>query len=67
MFALSETSDKPERGVNKQHVAVALDYEPERQHAPKVVASGRGTVAEQILQIALAHGVKVREDANLAA
>lgn len=35
--------------------------------APRVVASGRGAVAEQILNLAFAHGVRVREDADLAA
>jgi flagellar biosynthesis protein len=33
---------------------------------PKVVASGYGTVAEDILALAFAHGIKVREDADLA-
>ena len=31
-----------------------------------MVAGGRGRVAEQILQLAFANGVKVREDADLA-
>ncbi len=47
-------------------VAVALDYDPARDRAPKVVAGGRGEIAEQILQIAFANGVRVREDADLA-
>jgi flagellar biosynthesis protein len=34
--------------------------------APRVVASGRGAVAEQILQIAFERGVKVRTDSDLA-
>ncbi len=34
--------------------------------APRVVASGRGALAEQILQIAFDRGVKVRNDADLA-
>ena len=34
--------------------------------APKVVATGKGHVAEQILQLAFAHGVKVRTDPDLA-
>jgi flagellar biosynthesis protein len=34
--------------------------------APRVVASGRGAVAEQILQIAFERGVKVRSDSDLA-
>ena len=47
-------------------VAVALEYDPDSEFAPKVVAGGRGAIAEQILQIAFAQGVKVREDADLA-
>ena len=31
-----------------------------------MVASGRGSIAEQILAIAFAKGIKVREDADLA-
>jgi flagellar biosynthesis protein len=33
--------------------------------SPKVVASGQGFVAEQILQIAFDNDIKVREDADL--
>lgn len=47
-------------------VAVALHYDPDRPDLPKVVASGRGSVAEQILQLAFANGVKVRTDPDLA-
>lgn len=36
------------------------------QAAPRVTASGRGAVAEQILQIAFERGVKVRTDSDLA-
>ena len=34
--------------------------------APRIVAKGHGAVAEQILELAFAAGVKVREDADLA-
>ncbi len=47
-------------------VAVALSYDPETDAAPKVIAGGRGAVADQILEIAFAQGIKVREDADLA-
>ena len=47
-------------------VAVALAREHPTDRAPKVVAGGRGQVAEQILQIAFQNGIKVREDADLA-
>lgn len=46
-------------------LAVALKYEPRSEYAPRVVASGRGSIAEQILAIAFAKGIKVREDADL--
>lgn len=50
-----------------QTLAVALDYDPaEGDQAPRVVASGRGHVAEQILALAFAHGVRVRADPDLA-
>ncbi len=45
-------------------IAVALEVQPD-QAAPRITASGRGFVAEQILEIAFANGVKVREDADL--
>ena len=50
----------------KSPVAVALQYELGQDNAPRVVAGGRGTIAEQILQIAFAQGIKVREDPDLA-
>jgi flagellar biosynthesis protein len=50
----------------KRPVAVALQYEPDHDNAPRVVAGGRGTIAEQILQIAFAQGIKVRADPDLA-
>ena len=37
-----------------------------RASATRVSATGRGAVAEQIIAIALDHGVKLREDADLA-
>jgi flagellar biosynthesis protein len=37
-----------------------------RPNAPRVVATGRGAVAEQILAIAFERGVPVREDSDLA-
>ena len=45
--------------------AVALKYERLRETAPKITASGRGPVAEQILALAFANGVPVREDPDL--
>jgi flagellar biosynthesis protein len=61
---MADTDEQSEAG--KRQIAVALSYEPGVADAPRVVASGHGAVAEQILQIAFANGVKVREDADLA-
>lgn len=48
-------------------IAVAVKYKPKAaSDAPKVVATGRGKLAERILKLAFASGVKVREDADLA-
>lgn len=45
--------------------AVAIEYQRGGDTAPLVTASGRGAVAEQILQIAFDRGIKVRKDAEL--
>jgi flagellar biosynthesis protein len=45
--------------------AVALRYRSHQDQAPRVVAKGRGPVAEKILQLARAHGIPVRQDRNL--
>ncbi|MCS7203614.1 MAG: EscU/YscU/HrcU family type III secretion system export apparatus switch protein [Thermodesulfovibrio sp.] len=42
--------------------AVALRYDEERDSAPRVVAKGRGWIAEKIIEIARQHGVPIRED-----
>jgi flagellar biosynthesis protein len=47
-------------------IAVALSYDESPASLAKVTASGKGEVAEQILQLAFARGVKVRTDSDLA-
>ena len=48
----------------KPRLAVALKYEEPR--VPRVVASGRGAIAENIIGTASANGVPVRENPELA-
>lgn len=61
------TSEKDHEGEdNKQAVAVALAHDLKDGRPPRMVAGGRGRIAEQILEIAFANGVRVREDADLA-
>ncbi len=45
--------------------AAALRYEPDRDQAPKVVAKGRGKIAEKIVAAAQQHDVPLVEDRNL--
>ena len=47
--------------------ATALRYDPESGGPPKVVATGRGLIAERILAEAEGAGVPVRRDEALAA
>lgn len=49
----------------KRKEAIALRYEPEKGDAPKVIAKGKGLIAEQILQRAEENKVPIQEDPNL--
>lgn len=61
--------DRPQTpsSTDKRQVAVAIQGEEGHPDStPKVIASGRGKLAEEILAVAFAKGIKVREDADLA-
>jgi flagellar biosynthesis protein len=46
--------------------AAALKYDQAKNMAPRVVAKGKGHMAEQIIQVARANNVPLHEDKNLA-
>ncbi|MDJ0951855.1 MAG: EscU/YscU/HrcU family type III secretion system export apparatus switch protein [Alphaproteobacteria bacterium] len=50
----------------EEELAVALEYAPRSDDAPRLVAKGRGELARQIIELAEANGVSVRQDADLA-
>lgn len=53
--------------ITGRTVAVAIEASNIDHDSPaKITASGRGKLAEQILQIAFSRGIKVRTDADLA-
>jgi flagellar biosynthesis protein len=58
-----KTSEDSPKDVPKTR-AVAIEEQPDGG-APKITAQGRGHVAEKILEVAFAAGVKVRTDADL--
>jgi len=49
-----------------EKAAVALSYDIGSPDLPRIVATGRGRLAEEILRLAFEAGVKVRQDADLA-
>lgn len=54
----------PRKGASTQK-AVAIAYDQASDAPPSIVATGKGAIAEQILAVAFANGVRVREDAEL--
>ena len=55
---MSATPDK--------QIAVALRYERGKKDAPRVVAKGRGTIGEKIIEVAKANNVPIEENEVLA-
>jgi len=51
--------------MDKSPKAVALKYDATKDSAPKLIAKGRGRVAEKIIEIANANQVPLVEDQNL--
>ncbi len=51
----------------KQPQAAALGYDPQQDAAPRLLAAGRGAVAERIIALARQNGIVIREDPLLVA
>lgn len=62
---IREDAPRPAAAAPAIGKAVAIEYDRSKEEAPKVTASGSGSIAEQILQIAFDRGIKVRQDAEL--
>jgi flagellar biosynthesis protein len=45
--------------------AVALRYDPDREPAPRIVATGQGHIAESILRIAEENDIPLHHDSDL--
>jgi flagellar biosynthesis protein len=52
--------------IPENQIAIALEDRTASGAAPKIIASGRGAVAQKILDLATQHNIKVRKDADLA-
>ena len=55
-----------EKENQKVKTAVALAYDPNEDGAPKVIASGKGALAEKIIEQAKDNKIPVHEDDKLA-
>ncbi|MFQ5973955.1 MAG: EscU/YscU/HrcU family type III secretion system export apparatus switch protein, partial [Alphaproteobacteria bacterium] len=65
--AMSDPSESPrdERPSARRTTAVAVRESEGDGGLPRIVAKGHGTLGEQILALAFANDVRVREDPNL--
>jgi flagellar biosynthetic protein FlhB len=52
--------------TNPTHFAVALDYEPQDMHAPRVMAKGAFNIAQRIVDIARENNIPVVQNVPLA-
>lgn len=50
----------------EKKTAIALEYEPAKDQAPKVIASGQGFLAEKIIDVAKESEIPVHRDEKLA-
>ncbi len=50
---------------SRQKRAAALKYQSKSDNAPKVIAKGKGKVAERIIEIAKEHNIYIHNDPDL--
>ena len=50
---------------SRQKRAAALKYQSKLDNAPKVIAKGKGKVAEKIIEIAKEHNIYIHNDPDL--
>lgn len=51
--------------MDRSPKAVALKYDSKNDRAPRVIAKGRGNIAEKIIDVARQNNVPLYEDQNL--
>lgn len=49
----------------RQPTAVAVRYDAQKEQSPRVIAKGKGLIAEKILELARQHDIPVYQDADL--
>lgn len=61
----NNNKDRDKETDNKPKISVALEYVP-GEEAPKIIASGKGSLAERIIEKAKEADVPIYEDSKLA-
>lgn len=56
-----ERMKKPE----KQLLAASLQYDKDKDRAPKITAKGKGLIAEKIIELARENGIPIQQDTGL--
>ena len=54
---------KEKKQVTK--MAAAIKYDTEKSNAPAITASGKGTIAEKIIEVAREQGIPIKNDPDL--
>ncbi len=55
---------KEEKNKTKQKAA-AISYDIDKDEAPKIIASGQGTIAEKIIEAAQEHDIAIEENQDI--
>ncbi len=63
---LNNQFGKKDNKPDKNRTAIALEYNPNESDAPKVVATGKGLIADKIIEEAKNANVPVHKDSKLA-
>jgi flagellar biosynthesis protein FlhB len=64
--AIAETRQADVLLVNPTHIAIALRYRKDESGAPRVLAKGKGVLAEAMRDTARSHGIPIVQDIPLA-
>lgn len=62
-----DMSSDPQNDASIRRIAAALGYDTETDDAPKLLAKGRGELADRIIALAKQHDIPIREDRDLVA
>jgi type III secretion protein U len=52
--------------TNPVHIAVAIEYEPEKEPAPRIVVMGKEAIADTIIRLAQEYGIPIMRNVTLA-